>query len=172
MQDIRLFKFIILATLILIFIAVATTKIWELRIAAERVGVAHTLGSLRSALGMKLGEAIMEEGVAALARLHHSNPMLLWNPPPSNYLGEFHNEQAPETEGAWYFDSDLRTLNYRLLFGDYVDSDHLADPGLLQFRVDLGFDDLNNNKQYDPATENVTGIDIVSVYPYRWKEER
>ena len=98
--DTRLFRLAVLAILILIFITVATIKIWELRIAAERIGVMHTLGSLRSAAGMKLSERVILEGVGALGSLHLSNPMQLWNPPPSNYLGEFTTAEAPDEKGS------------------------------------------------------------------------
>jgi hypothetical protein len=170
-QDTRLFRFIVLAILILIFITVATIKIWELRIAAERVGVLHTLSNLRSALGMKLGEVVIQEGATGLVRLHHSNPMQLWNPPPSNYLGEFTTDKAPDTQGVWYFDLTQQVLIYHVHFADHFNSSNSQYPELARYQLRMNYNDSNNNQLFDASLEQISGFNLEPVDSYRWFNE-
>jgi hypothetical protein len=167
-QDTRLFRLAILAILILIFITVATIKIWELRIAAERVGILHTLGSLRSAMGMKLSELVIHQGVRALGTLDNSNPMKLWIPPPSNYLGEFTSAEAPLAPGSWYFDTDERLLIYRVRFTSHFSSDNIQYPELARYRLQLSYRDRDGNQRFDPYIDDATGLSLQPVDNYLW----
>ena len=151
--DIRLFKLAALAILILIFVTVATIKIWELRVAAERIGVMHTLGALQSALGIKLGEVVVREGPSALVQLQHSNPMDLLQQgtsdetpyniqagiAPSNYLGEFNPAEAPMEEGVWYFDLEQKILIYRVRFVENFRSDNATYPNQARYQLRINF---------------------------------
>lgn len=167
-QEARLFRLVILAILILIFISVAISKIWELRIAAERVGVLQTLGSLRSAVGIKVSELVIHDGITAIGKLHHSNPMQLWSPPPINYLGEFSTSDAPLEPGIWYFDTDQKLLVYRVRFIDYFSSDNLQYPNLARYQLRLNYRDSNNNQQFDPYIDEPKGLFLQPLDSYRW----
>lgn len=167
-QDTNLFRFVVLAILIFIFIGVATNKIWELRVTAERVGVIHTLGSLQSALGIKLSKEIIHNGVQQLNALHLSNPMQLWTPPPLNYKGEFKSSNAPNENGIWYFDSESRELIYRVRFTDYFISDDEIEPSLARYQLKLEYQDKNSNQQYDPYEDRATGLRLLPVGNYQW----
>ncbi len=164
----HLFRLATLAILILIFVTVATIKIWEVRVAAERVGVLHTLGNLRSAIGLKLSKMVIQEGMAALTQLDHSNPMQLWNPPPSNYLGEFTTSEAPDTQGAWYFDLEQQILVYRVRFGDHFSSSNLTYPQLARYQLRMSYHDSNGNQQYDAEVEQISGLTLEPVDHYLW----
>ncbi|MDH5784495.1 MAG: hypothetical protein OEZ16_02670 [Chromatiales bacterium] len=183
-QDIKLFRTIILLVLLLIFIATATSKIWELRVAAERTGVTHTLAALRGALGIHLSKSVIRDGLQSLASLHHSNPIKLLQQPegempyslpsgivPQNYLGEFHSDEAPEGEGVWYFDLDLGVLVYRVNFDDYFYSSNTLAPNLARYQLRVRFDDLNRNGRFDPAFEKVMNIALEALDHYSWLNE-
>jgi hypothetical protein len=158
----------ILATLIIIFIALATNMIWKLRIAAERAGVIHTVGSLQSAVGIKLSERIIREGIGALAILHQSNPMQLWNPPPSNYRGAFSRNEAPLEQGVWYFNTDDKLLIYRVRFTDYFISANPQYPDLARYQLQVNYRDINNNQQFDPDIDDANGLFLQPVDNYTW----
>lgn len=166
-----LFEFLILASLILIFVVVAILRIWELRIAAERNGVEHLVGTLKSALGIELVQTIVKQKkFGELARYHQSNPMRYLNSAtlPSNYLGEFDTAPEGPMPGTWYFSREDSALTYRVRFTDYLKNSHPSDPELLQYQVRLNFIDGNQNGKYDPESEVANGIDIVSLHHYSW----
>lgn len=167
-SDTSLFRLVVVITLVLIFITVATLKIWELRIAAERVGVMHILGSLRSAIGIKAGELIIRDGVQSLASLQQSNPMQLWSPPPPNYFGEFPSDRAPLEAGIWYFDQDAKMLIYRVRFGDYFSSSNPDFPGLARYQLRLAYLDRNHNQRYDASLDEIKGLALTPVDTYSW----
>lgn len=169
--DTNLFKLAILATLILIFITVATIKIWELRITAERVGVLHTLGSLRSAIGITLSELVIRKGASALDTLHHSNPMQIWTPPPVNYLGELNTANIPQEQGIWYFDLDTKVLVYRVRFTDHFTTDNPQYPTQARYQLRLNYRDNNNNQQFDPYIDEATGLSLEPMDRYSWSIE-
>lgn len=170
-QEPRLFRLLILAILILIFITVAISKIWELRIAAERVGVLQTYGSLQSAVGIKVSERVIHEGIGALVALDRSNPMQLLDPPPVNYLGEFPSREAPLAPGIWYFDTEQKLLVYRVRFSDYFSSDNSHYPDLARYQLRLDYRDRNNNQRFDPTFDNITGLSLQPLDNYRWLAE-
>ncbi|MCW8918188.1 MAG: hypothetical protein OQL08_05180 [Gammaproteobacteria bacterium] len=167
-QDTRLLRLIVLAVLILIFISIAANRIWGLRLAAERVGVLHTVGSLRSALGMKMSEVVVREGAAALVGLHQHNPMRLWQLPPPNYLGEFHTSEAPQERGIWYFDLDQRMLIYRVRFAAQFSSSNPLHPDLARYQLRADYHDTNGNGQFDAELETLSGLDLVAADHYSW----
>ncbi len=170
-QNAQLFKLAVLAVLIIIFIAVATIKIWELRIAAERVGVAHTIGSLQSSLGMQLGKLVVNRGMDAVMEMEYSNPMQLLQPPPGNYLGEFSTTEAPQEQGGWYFDSDERVLVYRVRFAESFLSSNDELPDLARYQLRLDYQDFNGNNRFDPELEFARGLYIQPVDSYTWIRE-
>lgn len=180
--DTNLFKLAVLAILILIFITVATIKIWELRAATERVGVMHTLGALQSALGIKLSEIVVREGASALVKLQHSNPMDLlqqgasddtpYNIPaaitPANYLGEFIPAKAPAEEGVWYFDLEQKILIYRVRFIKYFHSDNETYPHLARYQLRIHYHDRNGNGRIAPKQATIASINIEAMDNYSW----
>ena len=181
-QDTRLFRFIVLISLILIFITVATLKIWELRIAAERVGVMHALGALKSTLGIHLSGTVVHDGVQALAPLHHSNPIHLLlqqdgevaphtlsaGIAPQNYLGEFHSAETPQEGGVWYFDLDQKVLVYRVNFTDHFISSNREYPHSARYQLRVRYTDLNGNGLFEPKLDRATGIGIEPMDHYTW----
>jgi len=162
------FQNIVVVILLLIFVTIAADRIWTLRIAAERTGMAYRLGTLRSLLGTELAATVVKEGVTALGRYHHSNPMRLFEAPPANYLGEFDTAPEPPPVGAWYFDRSTSVLVYRVHFSDYFRSDNPLDPAAARFQIQLDFRDNNHNGRYDPAIDSPRSLRLVSLDNYHW----
>ena len=159
----------VLTILILIFIVVALFRIWELRIAAERVGIEQMVGTLKSALGIELAASVVKQGSQAdLAGFHHSNPMKFLDPVPGNYLGEFRSTPDEAVAGAWYFNRHDATLEYRVRFGDYFSSSNTADPALIRFQVRLDYSDINHNGTFEQGIDSASALSLVALDNYHW----
>jgi hypothetical protein len=117
---------------------------------------------------MKLSELAIHQGVKAFGTLDLSNPMKLWVPPPSNYLGEFTSAEAPLAPGNWYFDTDEKLLIYRVRFANHFSSNNIQYPELARYQQQLGYRDKNNNQQFDPYIDDVTGLSLQPIDNYRW----
>lgn len=180
-----LFELVVIVILIVTFVLVAVDRIWRYRIHAEEAGVAHVVGSLRSALGIEVARRVAQGRVNTIAELHHSNPIqLLIQPegeatpygivagqPPRNYLGELTDIKEQDiAPGNWYFHSDTGTLVYRVLFDQNFETS-LIGPAQIRYRLERRYNDLNNNGRFDPGSEHLTGIYLHSAAPYQWIQE-
>ncbi|HKJ76699.1 MAG TPA: hypothetical protein VKA64_05805 [Gammaproteobacteria bacterium] len=165
----RLAELAVIAVLILTLIGVVIQKVWETRVAAERVAVLQTIGALRAALGITVATRTARGGLAALGPLHRSNPLDLLDKPPSGYLGE-KDDPDPATIGGyhWYFDRRERVLVYRVANSGRFEG---GPPGPARIRLQLrtSFADRNGNGRYDPASERIDGIRLVVLDDYRWR---
>jgi hypothetical protein len=166
----RLLEFLVLLILILIFVTIAIGRIWELRISAERVKVEQLIGILKSTLGTELAASVVRhEYPLELGRYQHSNPMALLMVAPKNYLGEFDTAPEKPVPGAWYFNRQEGTLNYRVRFGEDFVGGNPDDPSLIRFQIQLDYDDRNGNGGYDPAIDTPRSLTLVSLDNYRWQ---
>lgn len=165
----RMLELTILVCLFLYFIQTAATRIWELRVIAEKTGVEHTIATMRSALGMQLAAIVVREGIEGVARLDRSNPMDLLEPQPFNYLGELKNPDPATISGhTWYFDTEKRVLIYRILNEDYFYS-KLEGAPRARFQLQLTFKDSDENGQFDPQTESFSWLKLKPLEPYSWE---
>lgn len=153
--------------LISVLMAFAVERLLGLRVEAERVAVEQMLGTLRSALGIKVAESILKNDFAAIRALERSNPMTRLAQPPHNYVGEVDEATAQIVEGQWYFDTRTRYLVYRVYSTDSFVS-ALAGPKRARFAVQLAYDDKDKNGVFDARRDEVAGVQLVSVEPYRW----
>lgn len=164
-----LIELAVIVILILTFIVVATSRIWELRISAERVGIEQMIGTLKSALGIELAASVVRKvSQESLAGYHHCNPMTFLDPMPAHYLGEFETAPKEAVGGAWYFNRRDATVEYRIRFSDDLISENPADPALIRYQVQLAYDDLNANGQFDPAVESAAALTLVALDNYQW----
>lgn len=162
-------ELVMLAVLIGIFVYIATLRIWELRVVAEKTGMEHTVAAIQSALGMTLAATIVKEGLGGIARLEGSNPMQLLDPPPGNYIGELEPDDVHKVGApAWYFDRNNKTLVYRVLNEEYFETP-LEGAARARFHIQLNYRDANANGRYDPHREVLTGLALRPLEPYRWR---
>ncbi|SCZ65136.1 hypothetical protein [Thiohalomonas denitrificans] len=159
--------------LIAIFITLVIDRVWALRIVAEQTGVEHTIGTLKSALGLEVvARVIQDKGLSELAELDGSNPIALLEQPPGNYLGEL---DAPDPAGVkgnrWYFDRSRKLLIYRVAYSDYLKSP-LSGPARIRFMVRVDYRrDNSGDRSLSPQAGRIRGIDLVPVERYQWVEE-
>jgi hypothetical protein len=165
----RWLELALVVTFIVIFIGVAARRIWELRVAAEQVSVAHTLSVIRVGLGNETVVLAMRGDLEGLARLAEANPADFLDPPPANY--ETTAEIAPEAmlPYRWYYDPATRILTYRVGNEEELMTP-LAAPARLRFRIQADYVDANHNGQFDRQTETFSGAVLVPLEPYHWKE--
>ena len=70
-----LLELVVVIAIISVLLAVAIVKLWPLQVEAERVAMEHVLGSLRSALGIKVADYFVRNDVAGVRTLTDTNPM-------------------------------------------------------------------------------------------------
>ena len=158
-----------LVILIAIFIYIAATRIWELRLVAEKTGMEHTIGAIQSALGTTLATIVVKEGVEGIIKLDGSNPMRLLEPTASNYLGELKEPDPTRIAGpAWYFDLSQKLLVYRPMAEEHFVTE-LDGPPRARFRLHLSYADTNGNGRYDPGLDHLSGLQLTPLEPYRWE---
>lgn len=165
-------QLVIITILVLIFIVIAARRIWELRIVAEQTSVIHTIGALQSAIGIQVMEHVLRGGLDAVATMERANPMDYLDPArlPANYQrldGPLPPEQlAPR---RWYYEPQAGILIYRVDNGAHLETG-LPGPARIRFQLQLRYEDLNGNGRYDPASEQLGGVSLVTLEPYRWRE--
>jgi len=164
-------QFVVILLLIGVFVTVAAQRIWQLRAAAERVGVEQMIGSIRSALGIRMALEAVNGGVEGLAQLAGGNPMALLDGEklPWNYMGELDTlspEEIPEHH--WYFDRQRRILVYRLMFSDGFTTSLEGSPRI-RFRLTLDYKDVDSDGVFDPERDYLKSIKFEALEPYRWQ---
>ena len=158
--------------LVLIFVWVATLRIWELRIAAERNAMEYVVGNLKSALGIHVAVSVVKEGLNSVAALDKTNPMQLMDKKPASYIGELGNPDPAQISGyQWYYDRQQQMLIYRVENSDFFESP-LSGPARARFQVRLGYTDVNGNGLFDKGIDPVSHLNLISLEPWHWLKEQ
>jgi hypothetical protein len=159
-----LLEVMLVLALLVIFIWIASLRMIELRTAAERTGVEHTIGVLHSALGMQMAATVVRQGMDGLLALQQINPMELLDPPPANYLGEL--EQAPSEPviGSWYFNREQRELVYQLRYPQQLQTPQGLQPGAIHLQLRAVYEQVDGEKR-------LRRIGIEPVYDYEWIDD-
>jgi prepilin-type N-terminal cleavage/methylation domain-containing protein len=162
---IELVLVIVIISLLMVF---AASRLMALRVDAERVAMEVVLGTLRSALGIKVAETLVKHEMAALGALEGSNPMDRLAELPTNYLGEFDKPNPSELKsGNWYYDRGSRALVYVPQHVTYF-TGGMANPPRARFAITLVYADKNKNCVWDSGVELVEGVRLTALEPYRW----
>ncbi len=159
-QGFTLLELVVVLTVIALLLTVAIDRLWVLQKDAEATAMEQVLGSLRSALGMKVAEDLVNDDVGGLRRLAGSNPMRVLAQRPKNYLGAFNGVNPARIPGGdWYFDRKSRMLVYRVRNRDYF-SGGLGSPARAGFTIRIA--------QSRRAHAGAVGAMLVAVAPYHW----
>ncbi len=155
--------------IIVSFLAViAIARLLAILADAERVTMESVVGTLRSALGMAVAEAIVHQDLRGLEALQGSNPMQRLAEVPPNYLGALeHPEPTNLEDGNWYFDKPAGELVYLVRHKEYF-SGGAGNPPRARFAVRLVYADRNGNGRYDSGVDSVEGLRLAPVEPYEW----
>jgi len=155
--------------IIVSFLAViAIARLLAILADAERVTMESVVGTLRSALGMAVAEAIVRQDLRGLEVLQGSNPMQRLAEVPPNYLGALeHPDPTNLEDGNWYFDKPAGELVYLVRHKEYF-SGGAENPPRARFAVRLVYADRNGNGHYDSGVDSIEGLRLAPVEPYEW----
>jgi type II secretory pathway pseudopilin PulG len=104
----------VVLSIVAVLAAMLLDRLSKLRVEAERVTVAHVLGSLRSALALEVAAHMASGSTGAIEDLIGTNPMDRLSPQPENYLGALDDpDPAQIPRGRWYFNTNRQLLIYR-----------------------------------------------------------
>lgn len=147
---------------------IAIARLLAIQVDAERVTMESVVGTLRSALGMAVAEAIVRQNLRALETLEGTNPMERLAELPTNYLGVFEQpDPASFEDGHWYFDKQAGELVY-LVRNTAHFSGGTDNPPRARFAVRLVYADRNGNGRYDSGVDSVEGLRLAPVESYKW----
>jgi general secretion pathway protein G len=163
-----LLELVIVIVIISVLITMAIGRLLALAVDAERVAMETVVGSLRSAIGIKVAEHIARQDIAGLARLVGTNPMDRLAEVPGNYLGERDGADPITLEdGHWYFDRRSRALVYLVRHREYF-AGGVSEPPRARFSVQVVYTEVNGNGVFDPGVERIEGLRLAPLEPYRW----
>lgn len=158
----------VITLMIVVLLAIAAHRIWQLRIAAEQTAVISMLGSIRSAVGIQTIQRVLHGGLESVAAMDRANPIDFLEPPPASY--ELLKEPlSPDRMQPyrWYFDASTGELIYRVANADYLQTD-LPGPARIRFQLQLRYVDADQNGRFDRGYDTIERIELVELDHYRW----
>jgi prepilin-type N-terminal cleavage/methylation domain-containing protein len=163
-----LLELVIVIVIISVLLVMAISRLLALQVDAERVTMEMVAGTLRSAIGMKVAQSIVELKVAELSALEGSNPMAQLAETPQNYLGERDGvDPATLEDGNWYFDRQAKVLVYLVRNKGFFTGGQ-PNPPRARFVLRLVYSDKNGNGVFDPGVDAIEGLRLSPVEAYSW----
>ena len=168
LRGFSLLELVIVIVMISVLLVLAISRLLALQVDAERVAMQTVLGTLRSAIGIKVAEDIVKMKVADLRSYQDANPMKLLAQLPPNYLGEFDGvDPATLEDGNWYFDKRAGMLVYLVRNKGYFIGGQ-PNPPRARFVMRLIYSDRNGNGVFDPGVDSIEGLSLDPVESYSW----
>jgi len=166
-----LLELILVITIISILFTMAVDRLLILRVEAERTAMQQIIGALRSAMGIQVAKRISSGEISRLSTMAGTNPMDWLAEKPNNYIGIKDEPDPADIKGyQWYFDSYNNWLVYRVGNAEYFSSP-IKGVARARLRVNLDYTDNNENGEFDPEIDEIHGLSLKSVEPYKWLEE-
>jgi general secretion pathway protein G len=160
-----LLELVAVIAIISVLLVVAVDRLWELQVDAERAAMEQVVGSLQSAVGIKLAMYWVDEDFKGIQGLAGSNPMDQLAEVPRNYLGIRRATEIAATEGAvWYFDAERRVLAYRVKNTDYFRGG-FGPPPEARFVIEVLY---GASPRKSGGKPEVQGVRLATVAPYHW----
>ena len=157
-------ELVVVIIIISVLLVVLGTKFMAMQVDAERAAMDNVLGSLRSAIGIKVAEYLARDDMAGIRGLAGTNPMRRLAELPKNYIGEIDPATTRVEGGEWYFDVRTGYLVYRVRNADHFQTS-LAPPARARFVLKLVVERDGKGSRGRPA---IAGVQLVPVEPYRW----
>jgi general secretion pathway protein G len=145
----------------------AIDRIFAVRVAAEQAAVKQVIGTIKSALGLEVARLALEGKMAAVAKLDKTNPIDLLAQAPGNYLGEKDDSDHITQAGAWYFNKNQKSLIYNVTYAENFKTPLKGTPRI-RYRIQLVYNDSNENNSFDPFRDSIAGLDLVAIEKYDW----
>jgi general secretion pathway protein G len=112
-EGFTLFEGAVAAALLGVLVATFTARALFYYDEAERVVAEQLIGTLRTALQVRVAQLISTKGERGLASLTELNPVALLHEKPPNYLGEFYSPRIEDMPRAsWFYDRTDHSLVY------------------------------------------------------------
>ena len=163
-----LLELVIVVIIVAFLAAIVMARLLALQVHAERVAMETTAGTVRSALGMTVAEAIVRHDLQRLEALDGANPMERLAETPINYLGALDDpDPGSLPDGHWYFDNQAGELVYLVRNKEHF-SGGVSNPPRARFAVRLVYADRNGNGRFDRGTDAVEGVRLAPLEPYKW----
>ena len=163
-----LLELVIVISIISVLLALALSRLIALQVDAERVAMETVIGTLRSAIGIKVAEQIVKQNIAGLSGFEDSNPMDRLAEVPRNYLGELDGvDPATLEDGNWYFDTQSRALVYLVRNKGYF-TGGLQNPARTRFAIRVVYTDRNGNGAFDSGVDTIEGLRLAALETYSW----
>ena len=131
--------------------------------AAEKAAMEYTVGTVKSALQLRVAAMLLRGDGGNIGSLARANPVEWLTEPPLGYRGEFRAPRPAVPRGSWYFDATRRELVYVPNLDGHLE--RLADGTKeLRFRVQIAFEPAQ------PGSERrvFAGMRVEPVAPYAW----
>jgi prepilin-type N-terminal cleavage/methylation domain-containing protein len=158
-----LLELVIVIAIISTLLVFAIKHLWPWQAEAERVAMESVVGSLRSALGIKVASYFVQNDVAGVRTLTDTNPMDRLSEVPGNYLGALSGvNPAHIAGGSWYFDVSDRVLVYRVRNQDYFRGG-LGEPARARFIIRVVYEERGRD-----GGKEVAGVTLDALEPYTW----
>lgn len=159
-------------TVVIIIVALLATialgRLYAILADAERVSMEAVVGTLRSALGITVAEAVVHQDLRGLRVWEGGNPMDRLAELPQNYLGAFDDPNPANLEdGSWYFDKRAHELVYLVRNQSHF-SGGTANPPRARFAIRLVYVDRNGNGRFDDGIDALEGLHLAPVERYSW----
>lgn len=155
-----LLELTVVVVVISVLFLFAYQRYLDLLVDVEKAAMEQTLGTLRSAVGMKVARAIVDGDPRSLITLEGSNPVDLLAEVPKNYIGGEDDARRLGSEtGIWYFDSQRGLLIYRVKNkGEFFsETEGLKEAS---FRLVVVYESLKSNR--------LAGLSLRTMGKYSW----
>jgi len=160
---------VVVIVLISMLLAIGIERLLLMKARAEAAVVEQVVGTIRSAVTIRVAELMSGGRSAELPGLVGSNPMRRLSETPPNYLGELFGPDPSALEaGNWYFDKRDHALCYLVESAEYFETT-LRPPARTCFDLEAVFEDLNHNGRYDAGIDQLHGLRLAPSAPYAWR---
>jgi len=165
-----LLELVVVACVISILAVVLLNRLQSYQVLAEKTAMEQTVGTIRSALNLRVAALIATNRMDALPELAAQNPMDWLAQTPANYAGAYFGDKARGSvvSGQWYFDLKDRNLVYLVHnHGGFFRED--AAPAPIRFRTRLVFAAKNfPGASGQVAGKPVEGVVFEQIDPHVW----
>jgi len=140
----------------------------------ERTALQQVVRQLNVATNLKMAEYVALDKMQQLPEQLTENPIAWLDLDDlggyGRYNGEVDRLDFEQLEPRhWVYDRFSMRLIYKVEYTELlVNEDPVAER--IQFRLILDYSDLNEDGRFDANGETISGIMIVPVYPYHWRQ--
>jgi len=159
-----LLELIVVISIVAVLAGMLLSRVPQWQAQAERAAMENVIGTLRSALVIKVAAYVASNNVGAIYSLAGGNPMEYLAETPINYLGVI-SDVGDTLAGSWYFDPQAHTIVYRVR-NEVFFSGAMTKPGRARFRVDLVFTNAATKRKQRRRLPS--GVRLAAVERYEW----